>query len=153
MKKALIIVFFLSLISCGNTKTESSCDFNFFEKTSGIKFPQEKEIINCADDYEGIIWLNLKLKQEDASEFIENLNMHQFSNIINDETNKLYGSEDNQLVDHLKMFINDSIEPITKNSNTYLKTIDKENQYVIYILNKESGFFWGLIEYPDWAGN
>ncbi|MEP1486803.1 MAG: hypothetical protein ABJK28_00090 [Algibacter sp.] len=156
MKRTLIAIFFLTIISCGsngNRKTKYGCDFDFFEKTSGIEFPEQSDIVDCYDSFEGIIWVNLKFEQKDAYEFIEKLEMHKYSNEINDEIDKLMGSRDNQLVEHLNMFMSDSIQPITNDSNTYLKTIDKDHQYVIYILNKETGFFWGLIEYPDWSGD
>ena len=149
----LFLILIISIFSCKNVKTESSCDFNFFEESSGFEFPDNPEIIDCYDDLEGLTWLHLKFEKKIASEFIIKAKMHQFSDQIDDELFKLYGSKDNQLVDHLTMFMNDSIQPITKNSKTYLKTVDKENQGVIYILNEESGYFWGLIQYPDWSGD
>ncbi len=154
MNRILIAIFYFLIISCGNKKTKSSCGFEFFEKTSEIDFPEKVDIINCYDDSEGIIWLNLKLEPNKIDDFIKAAKMHQFTDKIITEIERLDGkSKDARLVDHLKMFMNDSIQPITKNSKTYLRTIRKEQQYVIYILNEESGFFWGLIEYPDWAGD
>ena len=148
------LFLFISLISCKNVKTESSCDFNFFEKTSEIEFPKNVEIIDCYDSLEGIIWLTLKFEPKTASEFILKAKMHPYSNEITNEIDSLIGqSEDDQFIESLTTFMNDSIQPITKDRNTYLKSISREHQYVIYIMNKNSGQFWGLIQYPDWAGD
>ncbi|MDO6490194.1 MAG: hypothetical protein ABJD66_08880 [Cellulophaga sp.] len=146
------LILFISLISCKNVKTESSCGFEFFEKTSGFKFPKNILIIDCYDSLEGMIWVHLEFDPKTASEFIIQNEMHQYSDKIENELFKLHGSEDDQMIKSLTTFMNDSIQPITKNQHTYLKTIKREHQYVIYIINKNSGYFWGLIQYPDWGG-
>ncbi len=147
------IILFL-FISCGNKLSKSNCDFDFFENTSGIKFSENVEIIDCYDNLEGIIWLNLKFEPIIASEFISRAKMLPYNNVIDNEIDSLIGkSFDAQLIDSLTEFMNDGIQPITKNQNTYLKTVERKHQYVTYVLNKKSGFFWGLIQYPDWTGD
>lgn len=148
-----VLIFLISLISCKNIKTESICEFEFFENSSGINFPNNVEIIDCEDDLEGLIWLHLKFDPKSASEFIAQNEMHQYSDKIENELLKLYGSEDDQLIESVSTYINENVEPITKNQNTYLKTVEKEHQFVIYIINKNNGFFWGQIGYPDWSGD
>lgn len=147
-----IILLLVSVISCKDVKTESSCEFDFFENSSGIKFPNNVEIIDCEDDLEGLIWLHLKFDQKSALEFIMKNEMHQYSDKIEDELFKLYGSEDDQLIESVSIYMNKNIQQIAKNENTYLKTFQTEHQSVIYIINKESGYFWGQIGYPDWSG-
>ncbi len=138
-----------SVISCGNKKSKSRCEFNYFEKVSGIKFPENVEIIDCNDTSDGLIWLNLKFDSKNSIEFIDSAEMHQLNDKIINDFEKLKGkSEDNDNIDHI-MSVDNRIRQIPKNSTTYLKTIDTVNQYVIYIINKESGLFWGLIEYPE----
>ncbi|MFD2907219.1 hypothetical protein ACFSX9_00580 [Flavobacterium ardleyense] len=144
-----VFIFATSLISCINVKTKSSCEFDFFENSSGIKFPNTVEILDCEDDLEGLIWIRLKFDQKSASEFIAANEMHQYSDKIENELYKLYGSEDDQLIESVSTYINGKVEPITKNGNTYLKTVQTEHQFVIYIINKDSGYFWGQIGYPD----
>lgn len=155
MLRNLIFVFSLgiSLISCKNLKTKSSCEFDFFENSSGIKFPESVEILDCEDDLEGLIWLHLKFDQKSALKFITTNEMHQYSDKIENELYKLYGSEDDQLIESVSTYINENVKPITKNQNTYLKTVQTEHQFVIYIINKDSGYFWGQIGYPDWSGD
>lgn len=148
-----VFIFATSLMSCINVKTKSSCEFDFFENSSGIKFPNTVEILDCEDDLEGLIWLHLKFDQKSASEFIAQNEMHQYSDKIENELYKLYGSEDDQLIESVSTYINENVEPITKNENTYLKTVQTEHQFVIYIINKDSGYFWGQIGYPDWSGD
>ena len=151
----LIFAFALgiSLMSCKNVKTKSYCEFDFFENSSGIKFPENVEILDCEDDLEGLIWLHLKFDRESALEFVTTNEMHPYSDKIENELLKLYGSEDDQLIESVSTYINENVEPITKNQNTYLKTIQTEHQFVIYIINKDSGYFWGQIGYPDWSGD
>ncbi|WP_188605712.1 hypothetical protein [Aquaticitalea lipolytica] len=155
MLRNLIFVFTLgiSLISCKNVKTKSYCEFDFFENSSGIKFPENVEILDCEDDLEGLIWLHLKFDRESALEFVTKNEMHKYSNKIKNELSKLYGSEDDQLIESVSTYINENVEPITKNQDTYLKTVQTEHQFVIYIINKDSGYFWGQIGYPDWSGD
>lgn len=149
MKKVLLILILTSVISCGNKKSKSRCEFNYFEKVSGIKFPENVEIIDCNDTSDGLIWLNLKFDSKNSIEFIDSAEMHQLNDKIINDFEKLKGkSEDNDNIDHI-MSVDNRIRQIPKNSTTYLKTIDTVNQYVIYIINKESGLFWGLIEYPE----
>ncbi|MDO6852407.1 hypothetical protein [Cellulophaga lytica] len=149
----LILILLISISSCKNVKTESSCDFDFFEKTSGFEFPKKIQIIDCYDSLEGIIWVHLKFDPKTASEFILQTEMHQYTDKIENELFKLHGSEDDQMIRSLTTFMNDSIQPITKNRNTYLKSVERKHQYVIYVINKDSGYFWGLIQYPDWSGD
>ena len=152
---ALILILFTSIFSCKNVKTASSCEFDFFEKTSGIKFPKNVEIIDCEDDLEGLIWLHLKFEEKDANEFIKDFKMHQYSDLQGDEKDVFYnqmGSKDQQTIDHIQMFMGDSINQITKDKFTYLKSLSKKPKGLTYVLNKESGLFWGQIQYPDWGG-
>jgi len=153
MNKISTIIIILFLISCGNRKSKYSCDFEFFEKTSEIKFPIELKIIDCYDSTDGIIWVHLKFEQKNIKEFIRNAEMHQFSKKEKDKIEELIGSEDVQAINNLNDLIENKVESITMNENTYLKTIEKKNQHVTYILNKQSGLFWGKIDYPDWAGH
>ncbi|QCE42522.1 hypothetical protein [Psychroserpens sp. NJDZ02] len=118
-----------------------------------MKFPESVEIIDCEDDLEGLIWLHLRFDKKSASEFIAQNGMHQYSNKIENELFKLSGSEDDQLIESVSTYINENVEPINKNQNTYLKTVQTEHQFVIYIINKDSGYFWGQIGYPDWSGD
>ena len=148
-----VFIFATFLMSCINVKTKTSCEFDFFENSSGIKFPNTVEILDCEDDLEGLIWLHLKFDLKSASEFIAQNEMHQYSDKIENELYKIYGSEDEQLIESVSTYINKNVEPITKNENTYLTTVQTEHQFVIYIINKDSGYFWGQIGYPDWSGD
>lgn len=147
------MIFILTSTSCKNIKTESSCEFDFFENSSGIKFPKNVEILDCEDDLEGLIWLHLKFDQKSASEFISQSRMHQYSDKIENIALKAQGSEDDQLIRDVTTYLNGDIEPIPKNQNIYLMSFATEHQFGIYIMNKESGYFWGQITYPDWSGD
>jgi hypothetical protein len=148
-----VFIFATSLISCIDVKTKSICEFDFFENSSGIKFPENVDILDCEDDLEGLIWLHLKFDRKSASDFITKNEMHQYSDKIENELFKLYGSEDDQLIESVSTYLNEDIQQITKSQNTYLKTVQTEHQFVIYIINKENGLFWGQIGYPDWSGD
>ena len=147
------LIILISLISCKNVKTESRCEFDFFENSSGIKFPKSVEIIDCKDDLEGLIWLHLKFDQKSATEFVTKNEMHQYSDKLENSLWKFAGIDDNELIKVASTYLNKNIQQITKNKKTYLKTVENENQSVLYIINKESGYFWGQIGYPDWSGD
>ncbi|MGK0308974.1 MAG: hypothetical protein ACI8RP_001941 [Urechidicola sp.] len=155
MLRNLIFVFTLgiSLISCKNLKTKSSCEFDFFENSSGIKFPESVEILDCEDDLEGLIWLHLKFDRKSALEFIKTNEMHQYSDKLENSLWKYAGMKDSELIESVSMYLNEKTQRISKNQNTYLKTVETEHQSVTYIINKENGFFWGQIGYPDWSGD
>lgn len=117
-------------------------------------FPKTVEIIDCEDDLEGLIWLHLKFDQKSVLEFIMKNQMHQYSDKLENSLWKFTGIEDNELIEMVSASINDNtIQSITKNQNTYLKSIETEHQSVIYIINKDTGYFWGQIGYPDWSGD
>jgi hypothetical protein len=148
-----VFALFISLISCKYVKTESSCEFDFFENSSGINFPNSVEILDCEDDLEGLIWLHLKFDQKSALEFITKNEMHQYSDNLENSLWKFAGIDDSELIESMATYSNENISQITKNKNTYLKTVETEHQSVIYIINKDSGYFWGQIGYPDWSGD
>lgn len=148
LKNGLLLLCFV-VISCTQLKSRKYCEFDFFETTSSIKFPDTVDILNCYDDLEGTIWLHLKFEIETASDFILNNKLHPYSETIEDDTLKILGSEDSQLVEHVILFMDETVSSIPRDTSTYLKTVDTDHQYVIYILNKETGLFWGLIDYPE----
>ena len=147
-----ILMFLMSLISCKNVKTESSCEFDFFENSSGMKFPESVEIIDCEDDLEGLIWLHLKFDQKSTIDFVTQNKMHQYSSKLENSLWKFAGIDDSELIESVTTYLNENVKPISKDQNTYLKTVQTEHQSVIYIINKDSGYFWGQIGYPDWSG-
>ena len=152
-KLILIILFSISIISCIDVKTRTSCEFDFFENSSGMEFPNSVEIIDCEDDREGLIWLHLKFDKKSARDFISKNEMHQYSDELENSLWKYAGIDDSELIESVARYLNDDIEQITKNQNTYLKTVQTEHQSVIYIINKENGYFWGQVGYPDWSGD
>lgn len=147
----LFLILLISLISCKNVRTESSCEFDFFENSSGIKFPESVEIIFCEDDLEGLIWLHLKFDQKSAIDFINKNEMHQYSDKLENSLWKFAGIYDSELIESVATYLNENVQQISKNQNTYLKTVETEHQSIIYIINKDSGNFWGQIGYPDWS--
>jgi hypothetical protein len=152
-KLTFILIFSISLISCKNVKTESSCEFDFFENSSGMKFPESVKIIDCEDDLEGLIWLHLKFDQKSTMDFIKKNEMHQYSNKLENSLWKFAGIDDSELIEGVATYLNENVKPISKDQYTYLKTVETEHQSVIYVINKSSGYFWGQIGYPDWSGD
>jgi hypothetical protein len=152
-KLAIVLILSVSLFSCKNVKTESSCEFDFFENSSGIKFPESVEIIDCEDDLEGLIWLHLKFDQKNTKDFITKNEMHQYSDKLENSLWKFAGMNDSELIKSVETYLNENIQQIPKSQNTYLKTVETEHQSVIYIIDKDSGYFWGQIGYPDWSGD
>ena len=149
----LIFVFALgiSLMSCKNVKTKSYCEFDFFENSSGIKFPENVEILDCEDDLEGLIWLHLKFDRESALEFVTTNEMYQYSDKIENEILKLYGSKDDQLIESISTYINENVEPITKNQNTYCH-FPKTYIFSTFYLNKQPALLFlelPILEYLD----
>ena len=153
------ILFFISvlLISCSGKPTKGSCDFEFFEKTSNVKFPKNLEIIDCEDSTDGNIWVYLKFSNNDTSEFIKKLDFHPYSNkaeyIENDIEKTLPFYSDMNAIETFEIYLNGKYLEIPKTESTYIVTISKEWQYITYIINKNSGLFWGHIRYPDWSGD
>lgn len=144
-----IVILLPILASCSTKKTKFGCEFDYFEKTSGINFPKTVEIIDCNDNPERIIWVSLKFDSKITTEFIKVAKMNSFNNKIISKNEGLFKkSMHNQQIDHMLAVMNDNVPTIPRSATTYLSTINTENQHVIYIINKESGFFGGLIEYP-----
>jgi len=79
--------------------------------------------------------------------------MHQYSDKLENSLWKFAGMDDSELIESVEINLNENIPQIPKNQNIYLKTVQTEHQSVIYIINKDSGYFWGQIGYPDWSGD
>ncbi|GAA3633681.1 hypothetical protein [Flavivirga jejuensis] len=145
------------LISCNGKPTKGSCDFEFFEKTSGIKFPNNVGIINCGDSLEGDVWVHLQFTKEDASDFISKMDFHSYSSAaeyIEEDTDKILPFfPDNDSIETFEQNMSEKYVEIPKTDLTFIANISKEEQYLTYILNVESGMFWGHIAYPDWSGD
>lgn len=156
MKFTFLLLFTL-LISCGGKLTKGSCDFEFFEKISELNFPKNVEIINCGDSLEGDIWVHLQFSEKDASDFITKMDFHSYSNdaeYIEEDTDKILPFfPDNNSIETFEQNMSEKYVEIPKTDLTFIATISKEKQYLIYILNVESGLFWGHIAYPDWSGD
>ncbi|WP_299249846.1 hypothetical protein [uncultured Aquimarina sp.] len=148
---------FILLISCNGKLTKGSCDFEFFEKTSGIKFPDNVEIISCGDSLEGDVWVHLQLTKEDTSDFISKMDFQSYSSeaeyITEDKDKILPFFPDNDSIEVFEQNMFEKYVEIPKTDLTFIANISKEKQYLTYILNVESGLFWGHIAYPDWSGD
>ena len=79
--------------------------------------------------------------------------MHQYSDKLENSLWKNAGIDDSELIESVAIYLNEDIQQITKNKSTYLKTVETEHQSVTYIINKDNGYFWGQIGYPDWSGD
>ncbi len=77
--------------------------------------------------------------------------MHQYSDKLENSLWKFAGIYDSELIESVATYLNENVQQISKNQNTYLKTVETEHQSIIYIINKDSGNFWGQIGYPDWS--
>ena len=86
-------------------------------------------------------------------DFITKNEMHQYSNKLVNSLWKFAGIDDSELIESVATYLNENVQPISKDQHTYLKTVETEHQSVIYIINKDSGYFWGQIGYPDWSGD
>ena len=132
-------------------------NFEFFEKTSELKFPKNMEIINCGDSLEGDIWVHLQFSKEDTSDFISKMNFHSYSRdveYIEEDTDKILPLfPDNNSIETFEQNMYERYVQIPKTDLTFIATISKEKQYLTYILNVESGMFWGHIAYPDLSGD
>jgi hypothetical protein len=155
--KFIFLNIFVLLISCSGKPTKKSCDFNYFEKTSKVEFPEKLEIISCEDSTEGDIWINLKFSKKDAVDFINKMEFHSYSNnaeyLENDNTKSLPLYPDNNSIEMFEFNMHNEYIQIPKNESTKIVTISKEKQYLTYILNIDNGIFWGHIRYPDWSGD
>lgn len=148
---------FILLISCGEKPTKGSCDFEFFEKTSKFEFPKSAKIINCGDSLEGDIWVHLQFSKKDASDFISKMNFHPYSSdseYIEEDTEEILPFfPDNNLIEIFEQNMSEKYTEIPKTDLTFIATISKGKQYLTYILDIESGLFWGHLAYPDRSGD
>lgn len=150
MKIYKIIIIFCIINGCGLDR--ESCDFDFFEKASGIEFPLKIEIIDCFDSGEYFIWTRLKFQPEDACEFIQK--SKKFEKYNEPQPNeKSWLLFQDQTIELVEKYISEKYRPIHRTQNTYIFEYCNGNQWIIYIINTETGDFWGLIQYPDWSGD
>ena len=157
MKVRLLILLFLVFIGCKWEPSRKNCDFKFFEKVSKVAFPKEVEIIDCYDSAEGDIWVHLRFSNKDSKQFMRTLDFHQYQNKVKHidlDTDKILPYyPDNDAIETFENYMGSKYVPIPKTKNTYINIIRRENQYLTYIMNKESNLFWGYISYPDWSGD
>ncbi len=155
--KFILSILLTLLVSCGNKPTKESCNFDFFEKTSKLEFPKNVEIIDCLDNLNGDIWIHLQFSKKDAIDLISKLDFHSYSidaEYLQEDSNKILPLfPDNESIKIFERYMSKKYVEIPKTDSTFITTISKEKQYLTYIINIQSGMFWGHIAYPDWSSD
>lgn len=135
MYKTALIVTLLILVSC----RKPSCDLEYYEKISGVKFPHNIEVVECHDNAEFVTTAFIKIPLDSINEFLVGGNFKK----VNQEFEP----------DFLGMnWISKQNLVFPNNENLYeLNARSKSNTWY-YLLDKRTGKLWCEIQYPDWGG-
>jgi hypothetical protein len=137
MRHVLIFISVLLLTSCfGNNL---SFEKDYYERISGIKFPQKYEVLEAFDNDEWLTGIVLKVDSLTLRDFVVN---NHFDAAKNLQDFHLYST--NCLTSQRPNF--------TSTNNIYFitKSLNKNNW--TYVADLNSKRLWAEISYPDWGG-
>ncbi|MCX6317991.1 MAG: hypothetical protein NTW29_11915 [Bacteroidetes bacterium] len=132
--------YILLLITVGSLSCGLSFEQNYYERISGMKFPDGIRVIETFDNGE---YLTTTTLQTDSSELVTFLNKYHLGQLKNFNANQYLGKT--YLKKHLPDFHN--------LTNLYCKTGSNGKNSWIYIIDIERKLLWAEIQYPDWGGH
>jgi hypothetical protein len=133
----ILIVIFLSniLLAC-----EIQFDKDYYEKVSGIKFPDKYKVLETFDNGE---FLTATVFEIDSITLVEFIKKNHFDTPQN--LTDLTSFSQSVLKNHKPIF--------TSTKNIYLLRKSKDKNHWNYFADLNQKKLWAEISYPDWSGD
>lgn len=138
MSKLGYLLAFLTFCSCCNF--EPYYEKDYYEKVSGIKFPETAEAIETIDNGEFVTTTVFKIDNIKLQQF---LNDYSFEKIERPFTLRLFGES----------YLKANKPDYSKDKNLYYKAGTKGKTSWLYFIDTDKKMLWAEIQYPDMAGN
>lgn len=136
MRQFIIIILISWFASCDNT---NSFEKDYYEKVSGIKFPDKYKVLETFDNGE---WLTGTVLEIDSTTLKRFVIANHFDTLQN--LNDIRLISNNYLTRHKANF------KTTKNIYFTRKSVNKNNW--TYVANIDDNKLWTEVSYPDWGG-
>ncbi|WP_462248567.1 hypothetical protein [Ferruginibacter sp.] len=136
MKNLVLLILILTLVSCNN---EIYFEKAYYEKISGIKFPEKYRVIETYDNGEFVTTTSFKIDSAVLKRFSEK---NRFDTVRDPFYLFFIGEKS------LK-----KQKPDLKNKDEllYISGYSKTNTW-LYIIDFKKEMLWAEIQYPDWGG-
>jgi hypothetical protein len=147
----IIITIMIGLELDGCLNKSNNYEFKYFEKISGVKFPNSYKVQDYYDNGQWFVRVKLKLDTTDVISLIKKYKIKNLRNNFDTNFDLSYGAI---LINNVSETFNQSkFSTIPTHQEVYyIDSCTKMNR-ILYIMDKKSGDFWGIIEYPDWSGD
>lgn len=138
MRHSLFVILLFFLSSCFDNRLEF--EKSYYEKISGIKFPDEYEVLETFDNGE---WLTGTVFKIDSLTLVKFITDNHFDTLRNLQDLHLFS--ENYLTRYSPNFIT------TKNI-FFIRRSEHKNNWT-YVVDLNSNRLWTEISYPDWGGH
>jgi hypothetical protein len=131
----IILTFFLSSCFYNNLKFEKS----YYEKISGIKFPEKYEVLEAFDNGEWLTGTVLKIDSLTLTKFVIDNHFDTLQNL-----NDIHLFSDS--------YLGKNKPDLSSTKNVYYISKSEHNNNWVYVVDLNRGRLWAEISYPDWGG-
>ena len=137
MRQSLIIILTFFLSSCFDDRIPFEKDY--YEKISGIKFPDKYEVLETFDNGE---WLTGTVFKIDSSTLIKFVSNNHFDTLKNIQDIHLLSDG---------YFTKNKLD-LTNLNDIYFINKSKNKKDWRYVVDLNKKILWAEISYPDWGG-
>lgn len=134
-----ILIFILTIVLCSCFSIGDSFEKSYYEKISGIKFPDNYTVLETFDNGEWLTGTVLKIDNSALRNFVADNHFEPLKTL-----NDLHFLSNSFLQDYKAEFRE------TKNIFYLSKSSDKNNWK--YVADLNNNILWTEISYPDWGG-
>lgn len=138
MKYSKILILTFLIISCVNKKIDFEKEY--YERISGIKFPEKYEVLESFDNGEFLTGTVFKI---DSISLFNLIDKYHFDSLREDDQFSMMSNgyfENNKLI-------------LKPTKNIYIIRNGKDKVYWNYLIDLNNCRLWAEISYPDWGGN
>ncbi len=146
MKIKILFLISFFVIACNFGTNNDDLRISFFEKEGNIKFPKKVNVLKYDENIEtGTYSIQAIINKSEVENFIEKNEEFRIydKEIIGDGIN--FSQDDLEITD-IELYLGLEKMTIPRGSHTYIFRRIKNKGKIIYLLNTESGMFYGYIE-------
>jgi len=123
----------------------------YFEKISGVSFPENMKIVSCFDNGESYISIKAILDTDDVKSIIDKSDLKRIDG-LDSLKNHTFNIPD-VFIGEMNSFFESKDDKIIKSSSLFFLDSCSATNRIMFVFDKAKGFFWGIVQYPDFAGD
>jgi len=133
------IIFIVSILLCSCFSDSDSFEKEYYEKVSGIKFPEDYKVLETFDNGEWLTGTVLKIDNIILKNFVAENGFDTLKNV-------------NDLHFLSNSYLNDYKAKFTETKNIFYLSQARDKNSWTYVVDLNTNILWTEIRYPDWGG-